>query len=216
MGIAVSLLVPDDENGKPQAPGVNPFKVKSSGAKNCYKKGGFGNSGIQASPPVLCKRGVVTHGELVENTNRGGPDGKWEATSFGDSSNVSIEDFLYTPGDLSTRTSMGIPTVPLGDSLRFTNLEGSTIYHTITSCKFPCLGQTGAAFPIANGKTSKKRKLDFDSSELGVGTPDIGPAKQTLNYQLDVTKEQGYRPGEVVTYYCRIHPFMRGAFEVSK
>jgi hypothetical protein len=216
MGIAVSLLVPDDENGKPQAPGVNPFKVKSSGARDCYKKGGLGNSGIQASPPVLCKRGVVTHGQLVENTNRGGPDGKWEATSSGESNEVAVADFLYVPGDLSTRTSMGIPTVPLGGNLRFTNLEGGSIWHTITSCKFPCLGQTGAAFPIGNGRTSQKRKLDFDSSELGYGTPAIGPAKQTLNYSIDVTKEEGYKPGEVVTYFCRIHPFMRGAFEVGK
>ena len=216
MGIAVSLLVPDDEDGKPQAPGVNPFKVKSSGASNCYKKGGIDSSGIQASPPVLCKRGVVTHGELIENTHRGGPGGKWDATSSGQTSEVGIADFLYEPGDLSTRTSMGIPTVPLGGTLRFTNAEGGSIYHTITSCKFPCLGETGAAFPIANGRTSKKRKLDFDSSELGFGTPAIGPAKQTLNYSIDVTKDQGYRPGEVVTYYCRIHPFMRGAFEVSK
>ena len=216
MGIAVSLLVPDDENGKPQAAGVNPFRVKSSGAKNCYRKDGIRHSGIQASPPVLCKRGVVTHGQLVENTNRGGPSGEWEATSSGESNEVAVADFLYVPGDLSTRTSMGIPTVPLGGNLRFTNLEGGSIWHTITSCKFPCLGQTGAAFPIANGKTSKKRKLDFDSSELGYGTPAIGPAKQTANYSIDVTKEEGYKPGEVVTYFCRIHPFMRGAFEVGK
>jgi hypothetical protein len=111
---------------------------------------------------------------------------------------------------------MGIPTVPLGGELRFTNFEGGAIYHTITSCKYPCLGQTGAAFPLANGKTSKKRKVDFDSSELGFGTPAIGPAKQTLNWSIDVTEEEGYKPGEVVTYYCRIHPFMRGAFEVAE
>jgi hypothetical protein len=96
---------------KPQAPGLNPFKAKSSGRKNCYKKDGIKHSGIQASPPVLCTKGVVTHGQLVENTNRGGPDGKWEATSSGESNEVGIADFLYVPGDLSTRTSMGIPTV---------------------------------------------------------------------------------------------------------
>ena len=216
MGIAVSLLVPHDENGKPQAPGVNPFKVKTRRGKKCYRRGGLRNAGIQARPRVLCTKGVVTHGQLVENTNRGGPDGTWEATSSGDSNEVAIADFLYLPGDLSTRTSMGIPTVPLGGKLRFTNFEGGAIYHTITSCKFPCLGPTGAAFPLADGRTSEKRKLDFDSSELGFGTPAIGPAKQTLNWSIDVTKEEGYRPGEVVTYFCRIHPFMRGAFEVGE
>jgi hypothetical protein len=216
MGIAVSLLVPDDENGKPQAPGVNPFKVKTDRSKNCYRKRGLKRSGIQRKRPVLCTQGVVTHGHLSENANRGGASGKWQAASSGSSNQVSIANFLYVPGDLSTRTSTGIPTVNLGESLQFTNFEGGAIYHTITSCKFPCLGQTGAAFPLANGRTSQKRKLDFDSSELGFGTPAIGPAAQTLNWSIDVTKEEGYKPGEVVTYFCRIHPFMRGAFEVGK
>ena len=216
MGIVVSLFVPNDENGKPQAPGVNPFKVKTDRSSNCYRKGGLRNAGIQAKPRVLCTKGVVTHGHLSENANRGGPSGEWEATSSGTSNEVAIANFLYVPGDLSTKTSMGIPTVPLGEKLRFTNFEGGSIWHTITSCKFPCLGQTGAAFPLANGRTSQKRKLEIDSSELGFGTPEIGPAKQTLNWSIDVTKEEGYKPGEVVTYFCRIHPFMRGAFEVGK
>ncbi len=216
MGIAVSLLVPDDENGKPQAPGVNPFKVKHDRSRYCYRKGGLRKSGIQAKRPVLCEQGPVTHGQLVENTNRGGPEGKWEATSSGEGNEVAIADFLYVPGDLSTRTSMGIPTVKLGDTLRFTNFEGGAIWHTITSCKFPCIGPTGAAYPLADGRTSKKRKLDFDSSEVGFGTPEIGPATNKLNWSLDVTKEEGYKPGEVVTYFCRIHPFMRGAFEVAE
>jgi len=216
MGIAVSLLVPDSEDGKRQAPGVNPFKVKRDRSKKCFRKGGLRNAGIQAKPPVLCTKGVVTHGHLAENANRGGPSGKWEAVSSGETNRVSIADFLYLPGDLSTRMSMGIPTVKLGQQLAFTNFEGGLIYHTVTSCKFPCIGPTGAAYPLANGRTSEKRKVDFDSSELGFGTPAIGPAKQTLNWSLDVTKEEGYKPGEVVTYYCRIHPFMRGAFEVGK
>jgi hypothetical protein len=211
MGIAVSLLVPNEENGKPRAPGVNPFRVKLDRAKNCLFKGG-----IKRRKPVLCDKGQVTHGHLVENANRGGPSGKWEAKSSGSATEVGIANFIYLPGDLSTRTSMGIPSVKLGGKLRFTNFEGGAIYHTITSCRFPCLGQTGAAFPLADGRTSKKRKVDFDSSEVGFGPPAIGPAAQTLNWSLDVTKEQGYKPGEVVTYFCRIHPFMRGAFEVTE
>jgi hypothetical protein len=212
MGIAVSLLVPDDpDTGKPQAPGVNPFKTPLDRSKDCILRGG-----IKAPRPVLCDKGIVTHGHLTENANRGGPSGKWEANSSGKSNEVGIADFLYVPGDLSMRTSMGIPSVDLGSKLRFTNFEGGSIWHTITSCKYPCLGQTGAAFPLADGRTSAKRKVDFDSSEVGFGVPSIGPAAQTLNWSLDVTKEKGYKPGEVVTYFCRIHPFMRGAFEVSK
>ena len=211
MGIAVSLLVPDTEDGKPRAPGVNPFKVKGDKSKDCWKKGG-----ITRKKPILCHRGVVTHGHLSENAYRGGAKGKWQATSAGQTNEVNIANFVYVPGDLSTRTTTGIPEVKLGSELRFTNFEGGSIYHTITSCKFPCLGPTGAAFPLADGRTSKKRKLDFDSSELGFGTPEIGPTAQTLNWSLDVTEKEGYKDGELVTYFCRVHPFMRGAFEVKK
>ena len=31
-----------------------------------------------------------------------------------------------------------------------------------------------------------------------------------------MTRDDGYSPGEVVTYFCRIHPSMRGAFEVTR
>ena len=41
MGIAVSLLVPDDENGKRQAPGINPFKATHDRSKDCYRNGGL-------------------------------------------------------------------------------------------------------------------------------------------------------------------------------
>ncbi len=110
----------------------------------------------------------------------------------------------------------GVPTVKLGSNLRFTNFDGPVIYHTVTSCKFPCLGPTGTAFPLSDGQTSKGRNLDYDSSELGFGAPSIGPAKQTVNWSLPVTKESGFEPGEISTYFCRIHPGMRGAFEVQE
>jgi plastocyanin len=64
---------------------------------------------------------------------------------------------------------------------------------------------------VSNGLTSKGRKIDFDSGELGYGIPSITAAKNTATWNLDLT---GYQPGEVVTYFCRIHPFMRGAVEV--
>jgi len=70
------------------------------------------------------------------------------------------------------------------------------------------------AFPLADGKTSLGRSLDLDSAELGYGPP-IGPAKNAADWTVDVSSANGYKPGEVVTYFCRIHPFMRGAFAVS-
>jgi hypothetical protein len=160
----------------------------------------------------------VTHGHLPENNNVGGPSGKWSARPGPTTGEVGIVDFVYMPGDLSMMSMTGLPKVELGDRLRFTNVDGlsTSIYHTVTPCKFPCLGTTGVAFPLADGETSIGRKVDFDSSELGFGAPAIGPAKQRLDWELPVTREEGFKPGETVTYFCRIHPSMRGAFEVAK
>jgi hypothetical protein len=211
MGIAVGLLVPDKPDGTPDAPGVDPFAVAADRSEDCV------TGGLQAPEPTLCDKGGVTHGHLRENDNFGGPDGRTSLTTkrLGDTSEVGIAGFLYTPGDLSMIEMTGLPTVPLGTQLRFTNLESFVVYHTVTSCAFPCTGTTGTAFPLADGMTSKGRRLDFDSSELGFGLPEVGPAKNEMSWNLDISAGNGFAPGEVVTYYCRIHPGMRGAFEVT-
>jgi hypothetical protein len=208
MGISVGLFAPNDENGKPTAEGLNPFQAKKDNTEEC-KSGGLKKG-------YLCEYGIVTHGHYKENGNYGGPDGTWSAVAGPETDQIGIANFLYTPGDLSTKGSTGIPRVKLGSDLKFYNADGSAIYHTITTCRFPCLGQTGAAFPIPDGATNKNRKLDLDSSELGYGAPAIGPAKQRLDWSTPITEKEGYSDGEVVTYFCRIHPFMRGAFEVKK
>jgi hypothetical protein len=207
MGIAVALFVPNGKDGKPQAPGVNPFQAERDTSKPC--SGGVAEG-------KLCVHGLPTHGHYKENGNYGGPSGTWDGKPGQQTSEVAIANFLYAPGDLSTRSMTGIPQVKLGTNLRFTNTEGAGIYHTITSCRFPCLGETGAAFPLPDGQTSKGRQVDIDSAELGFGIPAISAPKQRLDWELPVTKEEGYRPGETVTYFCRVHPFMRGAFEVKE
>ena len=209
MGIAIALLVPHAEDGTPQAPGVNPFQAKRDNTLEC-KSGGAAKSG------VLCMRGQVTHGHYKENGNYGGPSGDWAVKKGPETSEVGIADFLYYPGDLSTKGTVGIPQVPIGSDLRFTNLEAPQIYHTITTCKFPCLGETGAAFPLADGQTSKGRQLDLDSSELAIGDGTIGPQSNKITYEVPVKPEAGFEVGETVTYFCRVHPFMRGAFEVTE
>ncbi|HEX8065229.1 MAG TPA: hypothetical protein VF520_01750 [Thermoleophilaceae bacterium] len=210
MGIVVGLLVPDTPDGQPQAPGVNPLSTPKDGSEACAS-----SAGIRAKRPRLCQEGLVTHGHYRENGNFSGPEGTWDARTGSPTSEVGVVDFLYVPGDLSMISMTGVPTVKLGSTLRFTDLEGPLVYHTATSCRFPCLGPTGTDFPIADGATSTGRQLDFDSSEMGVGVPYIGPTKERLDYQIDVTPQAGFKPGEIVTYYCRIHPGMRGAFEVS-
>jgi hypothetical protein len=208
MGIAVTLLAPDTPEGKPTAPGVNPFQAERDESATCDSGG--------VSVGKLCESGNLTHGHYKENGNAGGPSGTWDARRGQSTSEVGIANFLYEPGDLSTQSMTGVPTVKLGSSLRFTNLEGAGVYHTVTTCAFPCLGKTGAAFPLADGRTSAGRALDLDSAELGFGAPAIGAASQRLDWSVPVTRAAGFQPGETVTFYCRVHPFMRGAFEVTE
>jgi hypothetical protein len=210
MGIAVALLAPH-QDGKPTAPGLNPFTARRDTSARCRSRG------LRGKRKALCDKGIPTHGHLEENGNHSGPDGSWNAPRPGPpTGDVGIADFLYEPGDFSTLSMTGLPAVKLGSMLRFTNTDAHSIYHTVTSCGFPCLGRTSASFPLADGKTSSGRRVDFDSSELGYGAPAIGPAKQEASWELPITEQEGYRPGEVVTYFCRIHPSMRGAFEVQR
>jgi hypothetical protein len=209
MGIAVTLFVPNKEDGTPQAPGLNPFQARPDRTRTCK------SGGVQAKKPRLCDRGYPTHGHYPENGNYGGAGGQWNARPGQPTSEVGVVNFQYQPGDLSMISMTGVPQVKLGSDLRFTNLEGGLIYHTATSCAFPCLGPTGAAFPLSDGRTSRGTPIDFDSSEMGVGVPAVSAAKQALDYRLPVTPERGFQPGDIVTYFCRVHPSMRGAFEVT-
>ena len=214
MGIVVSLLVPEDENGNKQAPGLNPFTAPVDNSDRCD------SGGLKAETPTLCPNGMQeTHGHYRENAYRGGPEGTWAAAASGpmaqETSEVGIADFLYLPGDLSTAETLGVPKVPLGSDLRFTNLDGPAILHTVTSCKFPCLGPTGAAFPLGDGETSEGRPVELDSGQLGFSVPEISGAKNRLDWTIPVNADEGYKAGEIVTYFCRIHPSMRGAFEVA-
>lgn len=94
--------------------------------------------GMGAKDPVLyCDRGIPTHGHQEANGNHGGPQGNWTAQPGGVTSNVTIANFLYLPGDMSTISSSGVPQVKLGTNLRFTNLEGTAIYHTSRAAPSP-------------------------------------------------------------------------------
>jgi plastocyanin len=76
------------------------------------------------------------------------------------------------------------------------------VWHTITACKAPCDRETGIAYPVANAT------VQFDSGELGKAGP---PTSGNLTWQTPGTLAPG-----TYTYFCRIHPFMRGAFRVVK
>jgi plastocyanin len=155
-------------------------------------------------------RGVLTHGHLPENDHHGGsattlPD----ATKLPDGPRlptVDIAGFAYKQGDLSFSGAVGRPpVVSPGQALTFVNEDATrNVFHTITACRAPCTATTGIAFPLANGST------EFDSGELGFGPAGFTPAANRKQWQTPPTLTDG-----TYTYFCRIHPFMRGAFRVK-
>jgi plastocyanin len=161
--------------------------------------------------------GLLTHGHLPENNNHGGdpfplPDARGLADGF-QTSSVAIKNFAYGRGDLNGTGKAGRPpVVKRGGSITFTNLDGTSdipyskqAFHTITACKRPCNRSTGVAYPLADGRTR------FDSKELGYGPGGFTPAANTNRWSTP----KNLAPG-TYTYFCRIHPFMRGAFRVKR
>jgi len=127
--------------------------------------------------------------------------------------NVDIRNYLYAQGDMSYMGSGNgrPPLVAPGASLRFTNWDATSsmtdlksAYHTVTACKNPCNKTTGIAYPLADAD------IPFDSGELGYGP---GYATPTINRNTWSTPKTLARG--TYSYFCRIHPFMRGAFRVK-
>jgi hypothetical protein len=175
--------------------------------------------GVDAFTHSLDERGHVTHGHLAENDHYGGS--AWvgvnpEAWAECATRKVIIAGFQYLPGDFQAKgSSRCIPTITRGQRLKFVNEDASpqgtfnpfapnpfylaSIFHTVTSCKNPCNLNYGIAYPLANG-TGK-----FDSGQLGVGLPGVG--RLTWSTPADL-------PPGTYTFFCRIHPWMRGVFRI--
>ena len=152
--------------------------------------------------------GEVTHGELPENDNHGGedtglPDPR-DIPSGEVADVIGIADFVYEEGDISEGDAETIPVVNQGETITFDNSfdneQENGIWHTVTACEAPCTASTGVAFPIADGR------VQFDSGELGTGGP---PTADRVDWATPADLDPG-----TYTYFCRVHPFMRGAFRV--
>jgi len=168
--------------------------------------------GVDAFNQNIPQKGALTHGHLAENNHHGGgsagmpnpldlPDGPFPASP------IDIKDYLYSQGDLHLPGSSGRPpTIHAGQSVTFKNLDDaqSQTWHTITGCKEPCNRDTGIAYPIANGPSS------FDSGQLGTDPPFGGPAIGQITWKTP----KNLNPG-TYSYFCRVHPFMRGSFRVK-
>jgi plastocyanin len=171
----------------------------------------FYADGLSGKDPFTTKvdwPGELTHGHLPENDNHGGentglpnpatlPDGP----VFGADSAVTIDNFVYSQGDFGSAGAAGTPPlVKAGQALHFQNNDPGPAFYTITACKEPCNKSVGVAYPLADGD------VDFDSGELGLGG---APTANRNDWSTPTNLPAGQ-----YTYFCRIHPFMRGSFRV--
>jgi hypothetical protein len=175
-------------------------------------------TGVDPFRRALPLDGHVTHGHLAENNHHGGtgpplvdprtlPNGPAPPNDT-----INIGDFRYRAGDLSLPgAARNPPTIRRGESLRFVNADaGQTIWHSITACRAPCNLTTGISYPLADGSAG------FDSGQLGFAPrgfalPNANPA---------AGRKQWNTPSNLApatyTYFCRVHPFMRGSFRVVR
>ena len=155
-------------------------------------------------------RGQPSHGHLPENDNHGGePGGAPDPAKLPDGQTlddrVGIANFQYLPGGFALPGSFrNPPIVDRGQSLRFGNLDATgSIFHSVTACKAPCTGSTGVSYPLADGEG------DFDSGQLGYGPGGLSAAANRAEWETPRDLDAG-----TYTYFCRVHPFMRGSFRV--
>jgi plastocyanin len=171
----------------------------------------WGEKGPDPFTHALDTRGTLSHGHLRENDNHGGNvlPGSADPTQAADgqsvNNGVAINGFQYLPGGAGLPGQAGLPpVVHQGDQLRFGNFDAAEqIFHTVTACRAPCNRSTGLDYPLADGTG------DYDSGDLGSGPGGFTAAAQ---------REDWYSPKDLApgtyTYFCRIHPFMRGSFRV--
>jgi len=154
-------------------------------------------------------KGRVTHGHLRENRNHGGektdlPDARKLKSGVVNPGQVDILGFNYRLGDLRLPGARGRPpVVGQGQQITYFNQDNPRdLYHSLSSCKAPCNRATGIAYPLADGK------VQFESGTLGTPRP---ITTGQLSWKTPTNLDAG-----TYNYFCRIHPFMRGAFRVKK
>jgi len=239
MGIVVGFIAPKDPHGPP---GVDVFKdnvriVNGMSDKGIAPKGPFVynyrpktcHASLTGRVKTLCLHGQVTHGALPENTNTSAPCTKASCPNITHKTGSTVSDiyaagFTYGQADFGVIDETGIPQVKRGKPLTFWNLDASSkVWHTFTACRYPCSGPTSVNYPLADGGNGHPHdRMNFESMELGYGML-FDPSKSQLGgsepYDGDWMKNgvawtfTPTRDG-VYTFFCRVHPGMRGAFKV--
>jgi hypothetical protein len=179
--------------------------------------------------------GALTHRRLPENIDTHAredlelPDPRrLRSRGAPPAGGIDINSFLYGSGGFSAvsdfpRRVMRPPVVRPGETLTFTNedalfgqSEDEQAWHTITACRAPCNKGSGIGYPLANGP------VDFDSGQLGFSSGlnsnvTMGSNTYTtppLNDLPQRARRKAFKAGTTYSYFCRLHPYMRGSFRV--
>ncbi len=243
MGIVVGFVAPGVQSGiDPFADGV----TVEAGVPADAPKPLSGWTPPECTPDAntLCTRGVPTHAHLPESSRFGGGNERPLPGPSGEViDSVPVAGFTFGPADLNIAQGSGIPAVEAGSTVQFVNADtAADVWHTVTRCAGPCNGDSGLAYPKADGGDPLPLNGDdFDSSEIGYGLF-WSPAKAHVDEEVEqFLRGWGSSPfdppvgefadetddgvlweftpdesdvGETVTFYCRIHIGMRGAVEV--
>jgi plastocyanin len=126
------------------------------------------------------------------------PPGQGVATT-----RVDIVNFLYMPGDRTLAGAQGQPVqIKKGTSLTFYNEDSAlAIRHSVTTCAWPCNGRYVANYPLPDGY--------WDSGTLSPGIDVVDGEHTKVEASTPPTLPVG-----TYAYFCRIHPWMRGSFQV--
>jgi plastocyanin len=177
-----------------------------------------GQNGVNPFTQRLDQRGHVTHRHLRENSYYGGTRSVGvnpNSLSACRTNQVIIAGFKYIPAVRGNPNC--VPTVKPGRSITFTNGDANpmgtfspinpnpfylaSVFHSVTTCKYPCGLNYGISYPLANGPGN------LDSHQLAVGLPGVGTLKWSTPKNL---------PPGTYTFFCRIHPWMRGVFRIGR
>ena len=239
MGIVVGFVAPKDPHG---APGIDVFKdnvkiVNGVPAQAIVPKGPYVfdykpkvcHPSLTGRTKVLCLHGQVTHGAMPENANTSAPCTKQSCPALPNKAGPTVTDiyaadFTYGQADFNALDKTGIPQVKRGTPVRFWNLDESmNVWHTFTACALPCSGPTSVNYPLADGGNGNPHDpMNFESMELGYGAS-FDPTKSQVGgsgpydqHWMESGVSWTFTPTRdgVYSFYCRVHPGMRGAFKV--
>ena len=162
--------------------------------------------------PRSTSQGVLTHGHLPENDNHGGePDAealRRRARSCRRAvrrpARSPIADFVYARGDMSIAT-----TVPDGQgrASRSRSTTSTTRSATGSGTRSPRARRRATARPASRTRSPTATvAVRLGRARHAAAPPTAG--RVTWSTPTDL-------PAGTYTYFCRIHPFMRGAFRVA-